>query len=703
MPRFVFKLAVCLSLCLSFLGVPTVAAAGGLARFERTEKRQPCAHFQPLRQPLFGDLHVHTRYSFDSYVSSQRNDPWDAYAYAKGEPIILPDPEGEPTIEARIQRPLDFTAVTDHAEFLGEVSVCTESAWTLGYWWPHCIMTRADHFWTQLVAANWWVSLGVTDESAQKERSFICTLSDCEAGEASFWSNIQQAAEDHYDRSTECRFTTFVGYEYTDAPDHKNLHRNVIFRNAQVTERPISTYDTGAQNFPELWRRLRSQCIEAGNGCDVLAIPHNSNLSGGLMFPNPKDRREAEERLFFEPIVELTQHKASSECRFDRLAGRGVDTEDELCDFEQARSDNLSMLGTVEGEVRTERAAPVPIDEFGRRNMARNALKDGLALGQETGLNPFQFGFIGSTDSHSATPGGAEEDNYVGHLGRRDSGWRNVQDHFYDNPGGHAVVWAEENSRDSIFEALRRRETYATSGTRPVLRFFGGWRIDEQSCESRDLVAHGYSRGVPMGGDLPSPPRDHEGPPRFLVTALKDPGPPGREGTDLQRIQIIKGWVDAGGDVHERVFDVAGDADNGAHVNPDTCEPTGTGFTDLCTVWSDPDFDANEPAFYYVRVLENPTCRWSTLHCQAAAVNPLSASCGEQAAAATAEAQAGGAVGDVYGDCCIDPASEPFYTPVIQERAWTSPIWFTPPPSPNTRAVVPSTVSPVPESDAPAI
>jgi hypothetical protein len=339
------------------------------------------------------------------------------------------------------------------------------------------------------------------------------------------------------------------------------------------------------------------------------------------------------------------------------------------------------MLGTVEGEIRTERAAPVAIDEYGRRNVARNALKDGLALGQETGINPFQFGFIGSTDSHSATPGGAEEDNYVGHLGRRDSGWRNVQDHFYDNPGGHAVVWAEENSRDSIFEGVRRRETYATSGTRPSVRFFGGWRIDEQACGSHDLVAHGYARGVPMGGDLPPRPQNQEGPPRFLVTALKDPGPPGTEGSDLQRIQVIKGWVDARGDVHERIFDVAGDPDNGAHVNTDTCEPVGAGFTDLCTVWSDPDFDAAQPAFYYVRVLENPTCRWSTLQCQAASVNPFSKSCAEQARDATAEAHARGAVGDVYGPCCIDPASEPFYTPTIQERAWTSPIWFTPPAS----------------------
>jgi hypothetical protein len=538
-------------------------------------------------------------------------------------------------------------------------------------------MTRADHFWTQLVAANWWVTLGVAGEDAKKERSFACSLSDCAEGASAFWNDLQQAAEEHYDRSSACRFTTFVGYEYTDAPDHKNLHRNVIFRNDRVTELPISTYDTGTRNFPELWRRLRAQCIDAGTGCDVLAIPHNSNLSGGLMFPDPADPTQARDRLFFEPLVELTQHKASSECRFDRLAGRGLDTEDELCDFEQAKADNLAMLGTVEGEIRTERAQPVSLDDFGRRNMVRNALKDGLSLGRTDGLNPFKFGFIGSTDTHSATAGGAEEDNYVGHLGQRDSGYRNVQDHFYDNPGGLAVVWAEENSRDSIFEGMRRREAYATSGTRPIVRVFGGWEFEPALCGSQQAIAEGYARGVPMGGDMREAPAP--GAPTFLVTAMKDPGPPGGSGIDLQRVQMIKGWLDADGNTHERVFDIAGDADNGASVDPNTCQPKGAGYTELCTVWQDPEFDASQPAFYYTRVLENPSCRWSTLQCQAAGVNPFAADCEENASRATAKlAREVDAAGDVFGACCIDPADEPFYTPVIQERAWTSPIWYTP-------------------------
>jgi hypothetical protein len=652
-----------------------IGSTGRAPAFERTEEREACTVSDPLRQPLFGDLHVHSSYSFDSYISSQRNDPLDAYRYAKGEAIFLPDESGNPTVEARIQRPLDFAAVTDHAEFLGQINVCTTDSGQLGYWWPHCIMTRASHYWTQLLAASWWVSLGVTsaDESA---KSFACTLSDCDAASVETWRRIQDAAEEHYDRSAECRFTTFVGYEYTDAPDSFNMHRNVIFRNADVTPRAISTYDTGSGNVPRLWQLLREECLESGTSCDVLAIPHNPNLSGGLMFRDPANSTEAKDRLALEPLVELVQHKAASECRFDRFAGRGVGTEDELCDFEQVVADNLTMLGSVHGEVLAPEAAPVPVEAFARRNMVRNVLKDGLAIEREQGTNPFVMGFIGSTDTHSATPGAAEEDNYTGHLGRRDAGYRNVQDHFFSNPGGHAVVWAEENSRDAIFEGMRRRETYATSGTRPVVRFFAGPELPENLCRSPRMVEQADQLGVPMGGRLRG---DGTGrPPSFLVNALKDPGIPGQAGTDLQRIQIIKGWIDASGETHERIFDVAGDADNGASVDPNTCRPTGTGAAHLCAVWQDPEFDPNQSAFYYVRVLENPTCRWSTLQCQSAGVNPFADNCSESADAATALAQARGAEGDVYGKCCIDPAEEPFYTPVIQERAWTSPIWLEP-------------------------
>ena len=390
------------------------------------------------------------------------------------------------------------------------------------------------------------------------------------------------------------------------------------------------------------------------------------------MFRDPVSAQELKNRLFFEPVVELVQHKGASECRWDRRRQAGLSTQDELCSFEQVPGDNLGMLGTVNGAVLTDRARLMELPDFGRRNMVRNALKDGLTLGQGNGTNPFVMGFIGSTDTHSATPGAAEEENFTGHLGRRDSGFRNVQDHFYSNPGGHAVVWAEENSRDAIFSAIRRKETYATSGTRPVLRFFGGSELDDNACSDPLGVTKAYASGVPMGGSLDRV----ETALKFFVSAQKDPGVPGNPGTDLQRIQIIKGWVDAG-QSYERVIDVAGDADNGADVDPVNCQRRGRGDSQLCAVWQDPDFDPDAPAFYYARVVENPTCRWSTLQCQNAGVNPFAADCADQAEQANQDAgDRLGASGDVYGKCCLDPGQQPFYSPVIQERAWSSPIWY---------------------------
>lgn len=657
-------------------GIAHAASPQTLA-FERTEQRAPCNNYQPHKQALFGDLHVHTSYSFDSYISGQRNDPWDAYGYAKGEAIYLSNEQGEQTLKAQIQRPLDFTGITDHGEFLGQISVCTSDPGRLGYWWPHCMMTRSNLFYVQLLAASWWVNLGVSDESADKGKSFACTLSDCSEGDREFWNNIQQAAEDHYDRSEECSFTTFVGYEYTDAPDFKNMHRNVIFRNDQVTDLPITTYDTGTYNFPDLWVALREQCIDGGKGCDVMSIPHNPNLAGGMMFPDPKNEVERDNRLFFEPVVELIQHKAASECRYDRLVGNGSNTVDELCDFEQVKTDNLTMLGSLNGEIRTERAVAVSLEDFHERNMLRNVLKVGIATEQAGQANPFKMGFIGSTDTHSATPGGTEENNYVGHLGRRDAGYRNVQDHFFANPGGHAVVWAEENSRDSIFAAIRRKETYATSGTRPIVRFFAGWDYSADLCQSSNLVAQGYAGGVPMGGDMTRPPAA-DATPSFLVTAMKDNGSSVYPGTDLQRVQMIKGWVDSAGKTHEQVFDIAGSPNNGASVDPDSCALIGEGHSNLCVVWQDPNFDAASNAFYYARVLENPSCRWSTLQCQAAGVNPFAENCEQLAAAKNQEMQDGGASGNVYGKCCLNKEEEPFYSPTIQERAWTSPVWYKP-------------------------
>lgn len=667
--RFVLLLVLSPALWVHYV----VAADPALLPFERTETREPCSQYTPQKRPMFGDLHVHTSYSFDSYLSSQRNDPNAAYRYAKGETILVPNADGISDVPAKISRPLDFAGITDHAEFLGEINLCSGDSSSLAYWWPHCAMMRSDNIWIQLLAANWMTRLG-GQEIADPERSFVCKIGDCDVAHANAWQSIQEAAEDHYDRTSDCTFTSFIGYEYTDAKSQKNMHRNVIFRNERVTDRAISIYDTGTGNFPKLWSMLRSECIEGDEGCDVLIIPHNPNLSAGLMFRDPVTPKEAEERLFFEPVVELIQHKGASECRFDKLLGRGLNTEDELCDFEQIDADNLNMLGSVHGERRTERANIVPLDEFANRNMVRNVLKDGLAIGKEDGINPFRMGFIGSTDTHSATPGAAEEDNYVGHLGKRDSEYRNVQDHFFANPGGLAVVWSEENSRDAIFKGIRHRETYATSGTRPTVRLFAGENLDENLCSSPDGIARAYKQGVPMGSEIRGGRTVSRM--RLLVSAQKDVGIEGRPGTDLQRIQIIKGWVDNEGSIHESIVDAVGDANNGATVDPNTCMPVGVGSAQLCKVWEDPSFDPTQDAFYYLRVLENPSCRWSTLQCQSAGVNPFSPSCKEQALVADKLAKKNGATGSVYRNCCIDEKTMPFYSPVIQERAWTSPVWY---------------------------
>jgi len=682
-------------LILAYVAAMSGSAQSADVKFERTEKRADCTHYSPLKQPLFGDLHVHTSYSHDAYVSMQRNDPWDAYRYAKGESLPQPDADGEPTIQAQISKPLDFTAVTDHAEYFGELNLCTRDPSKLAYWMPQCMLNRADNFFIRLLAARYWSGLSASGRESDDDRSFICSVpgADCKAKALETWTDIQQAAEDHYDRSSACEFTTFVAYEYTDAPEFKNMHRNVIFRNDQVTDHALSVYSTGSYQFPRLWQQLREQCIDSQDNCDVMVIPHNANLSGGLMFRDPLNEQEAQDRLFFEPVAEITQHKGSSECRFDRLAGRGLGTTDELCTFEQYESDNLQAMGVLYGELRSEGGRPKSLDEFAPRNMLRNALKDGLALEEKSGVNPFQMGFVGSTDTHNSTPGGTDEDSFVGHLGQRDGGYRNVQDHFADNPGGHAVVWAEENSRDSIFEGIRRKETYATSGTRPIVRFFGGYDFDADLCETDDLITQGYKRGVPMGGNFTE--SDSGSKPSFVVSALKDPGVPGREGNDLQRIQIIKGWLDADGNTQEQVFDVAGDKDNGAWIDTNSCATTGGGTKSLCAVWRDESFDPRQRAFYYTRVVENPSCRWSTRHCLAAGVSPFAKNCREQADALTAKSQEEqGARGDVYGNCCKKTEEEAFYSPVIQERAWTSPIWYHPKKSSSTTSPPSSTSGP---------
>lgn len=610
-----------------------------------SEEREPCAERDPLRKPYFGDLHVHTTYSFDAWTYDVRTTPADAYRFARGEPIHLPPlgPDGKGTTEVQLDRPLDFAAVTDHAEYLGEVSLCTTPG-SPAYDTATCAAYRPP--------TSSFLGFGVG--AAKPVRADFCqdnTL--CTDAALPVWQATRDAAEEAYDRTSSCRFTTFVAYEYSLSPLAANLHRNVIFRNAVTLPSPITTYD--APTPEELWEQLDQRCRRADNGCDVLAIPHNSNLSNGRMFEveTPKgatiedERRAAELRAAMEPVAEIYQHKGDSEC----LSGLGpaIGAPDEQCLFEKQHAPPYKDCGDGTGNG--------GLGGFGCvswRDHLRGGLETGLLESERLGVNPYKLGFIGSTDTHNGTPGAVEEASYRGHLGLADQSpelalgaTALAGTPVYSSPGGLAGVWAEENSRDALFDAILRRETFATSGPRIVVRLFAGWSLPGDLCGRADLVEQGYALGVPMGADLP--PRAQPTSPTIVLSALRDAGTEARPGALLQRAQIIKLWIDAAGTPHEAVYDVAG-APQGGGVDPSTCEPQGPGADSLCAVWTDPDFDPARPATYYGRVLENPTCRWSTHLC-----NSLSP--------------------EKRAELACDALPVPS---TLQERAWTSPVWYEP-------------------------
>lgn len=649
--------------------------------WERTETRETCDDYDGLRRPLFGEQHIHTSFSFDAYGRGTRGDPRVAYDFARGGEIALPDENGGQERTASIDRQLDWLMVADHALFFGEVRECiTETSGA--YDEPICAATR-DPFGNSRIMWPFAVADASTDPTTVK-RPDLCGLSgvDCAGSVTSVWQETQDAAEEAYDRTAGCDFTSLIGYEHTGdltAPlvefdFTSSIHRNMMFRNDVVPDRPESAIDsvlliqeqvelTGdpAQLVRELdlrlWDWMEQACNDTDTGCEVLAITHNSNLASGLVWPDPQSREEAERRQKNEPVVEIIQQKGASECRYDRIAGAGVRTADELCTFEQQTERSTNRRG-----------ADLPVEEYFPRNHLRNALKDGLAFEEVLGINPFTFGIVGSTDNHNSASGNTTEDeNWTGMRGAGDATaeMRISTDQVVErNPGGLAVVWAEENSRDSIFKAFARREVYGTSGHRPYLRFFAG-DLDEDLCSQSDMVERAYRQGVPMGAVIGA--QAGEGP-RFLVHAMKDPGGGNLPGTDLQRVQIIKGWVDANGETQEEVFEVAGDPNNGAGVNPDNCALTGSGSADLCAVWEDPNFDPNQRAFYYARAVDNPTCRWSTLTCQSLGVNPFSPTCDQDAADS----------GMDLDNCCISEEDERYFSRVVQERAWSSPVWYKP-------------------------
>ena len=610
--------------------------------------REPCRDVDPLRRPFFGDLHVHTALSLDASTQGTRNRPADAYRFARGERIgVQPyDRDGQPLRELRLARPLDFAAVTDHAELLGEAHICN----TPGLDGYDSLVCRIYRSYPRLAffVMNYRVSSGDAAEPPQRFEFCGADGAGCLAAARAPWTEIREAAEAAYDRSADCRFTTLVGYEWTGAAGPgNNLHRNVLFRNEIVPELPSSFVDTPAPEL--LWRKLRETCLEAGTGCDALVIPHNSNLGGGRMFATvhadgtPMSADEARLSAQLEPVVEILQHKGSSECML------GVGTEDELCSFETLEMSNFSG-----------RYVPLLAEKPVPRQFVREVLREGLVQEQRLGVNPFKFGIVSSTDTHLGAPGAVEEDaDYKGHGGAgnpaRDELPKGLPDASDLNPGGLAVIWAEQNDRDALFLALRRKEVYGTSGPRHVVRFFGGFGYDTELCASKELAARGYAGGVPMGGDLPPAPAG--GAPRFVLSALRDPGTDAQPGNRLQRLQIVKGWLGPDGATHERVYDVAGTPDSGSDVDLATCAPRGEGADALCAVWTDPDFDPAERAVWYARVIENPSCRWTTRVCNAGGVR-----CDDPVT-----------VGEGFEACC-----DPKVPRTVQERSWTSPIWYSP-------------------------
>jgi hypothetical protein len=623
--------------------------------------REPCLDNNPLRNPYFGALHIHTSLSGDASAWGVTATPADAYRFARGQSLdirLRGELAGDEVPVIALDRPLDFAAVTDHAEYLGEASLCLTTG-SSAYATLLCKVYRRDIELPIDEHLRPMVSLASFVLFKNRSRR-ICGEDGiaCIKEAASIWKEHQRAAEAAYDRSEDCSFTSFVGYEYSLARDGANLHRNVIFANAAVPPSPLSARE--AKEPELLWDWLQRTCKDSEAGCDVLTIPHNSNWSSGRMFypyalstnSGEEKRRLAALRSEMEPLAEIMQVKGDSECR-NRMY-RVIGEPDELCDFEKLRL--------------PEDTAEDCLDTYGSKGMqlagclsrwsfVRYGLMEGLREEKLLGANTFKLGIIAATDNHIGAGGAVAESKFPGSIGLD----RYPKDRMRDpleipgvakadatrfNPGGIAGIWARENSRESLFAAMQRRETFGTSGPRILPRLFAGWDYTADLCNATDMLDQAYARGVPMGGDLP-PATDNNARPTFLVSATMDSL---AEATELQKIQIIKGWIDDQGNMHQQIIDVVGDDEPRGSVDPENCVRSGAGHTALCGVWQDDDFEPGQSAVYYARVVENPSCRWTTYDC-----NSLPQS--ERPAACTSET----------------------LPKVIQERAWTSPVWYSVP------------------------
>jgi len=577
----------------------------------------------------FGDTHLHTSYSADAGMVGNTTTPEQAYRVAKGETITSPT-----GLLVQLKRPLDFVLISDHAENLGLAPFIARSDKIV-------LDNPAAKKWHDMVKAGKgydafieWVATTGTGEDVIKSKVMAQTA----------WADLVKASEKHNQPGV---FTALHGFEWTSMPGGNNLHRNVIFRDGadKVSKiLPMSLYDS--QDPEDLWKYLAS--YEKKTGGKVLAIPHNGNFSNGTMFApktfsgKPLDKAYVKTRARWEPVYETTQIKGDGETH------SFLSPDDAFADFETIDKGNLS-------------GKYAKTKEMLQYEYSRAALRQGLGYESKLGTNPFKFGLIGSTDAHNGIPSSTEENNF-GKANIAEPSAKRSEYALIKSPtdpalsvmnvdlgaSGLAAVWSRENTRGSIWDSLQRKEVYATTGSRIRLRFFGGWNFKANDVHRQNYAAIGYENGVPMGGDLKAAPNGKA--PTFMLVALKDP-----EGANLDRIQIVKGWLDKKGKTHEKVFNVVVSGQRkikadgsvksvGSTVNVSNATFTNTiGAVQLATVWTDPEFDPKQKAFYYARVIEIPIPRWSTY------------------------------------DAVFYKQKPPKSVPKsIQDRAYSSPIWYTP-------------------------
>jgi Protein of unknown function (DUF3604) len=588
-------------------------------------------------RPFFGDTHTHTSFSMDAGAFGARLGPADAYRFAKGQEVVASSGQ-----RAKLSRPLDFMVVADHSDNMGFFPDLLAGK-------PEMLADPTGRKWYDMIQSGKGAEAAIEIIVAFSQGTFPKKLMYFPGTSAyrSAWRETIKAAEDANEPG---RFSAFIGFEWTSNTGGNNLHRNVIFRENGAKAALVEPYTTmkplGSDNPRDLWKWMAA--AEEKTGSEMLALAHNGNLSNGRMFPiiesfsgNRIDRAYADGRTRWEPLYEVTQIKGDGETH------PFLSPNDEFANFERWDKGNLDLSEAKKPEML----------EF---EYARSALKNGLKLEAELGVNPYKFGLVGSTDSHTGLAA-VEEDNFFGKTSSSEPSADRASHPFIKGPSGavimgwettasgYAAVWATENTRAAIFDAMKRREVYATTGPRMIVRLFGGFDFEAKDVQNRLPAKIGYTKGVPMGGDLSNAPKGK--PLTFLVAALKDP-----IGANLDRYQVIKGWLDAKGQLHEKIYDVAWSAGRkpdpktgklpsvGNTVDVENATWTNTiGATELIAVWRDPDFDPAQRAFYYGRVIEIPTPRWTAYDAKYFGVKM--------------------------------PKEVPMTT---TERAYTSPIWYTP-------------------------